>query len=252
MLAGTDSAGTALRVPVDSAATAVPWQLVALRPGASLDDVVAASDSNESTEYDPVFGGRARDADPAASDLGTVRALFAAASRPYLSSAVPWLFWALVLPTTALLTERVARAKGAPGVLGLWSVAILVGGAVEALFLYRNRRRSGGGSPLGSWAMTLQGNLSLVAVALSIALVVADRTDLLPGLWLLLLGHSLFTLGSLAFRPQRTAGIVYQLGGVAALVPGAPALVAFAVASALGNLWIAIGVMRRDERAPRV
>ena len=41
--------------------------------------------------------------------------------------------------------------------------AILAGGAVEAIFLFRNRRPR---SRLGSWAMTLQGNLSLVAVAL--------------------------------------------------------------------------------------
>jgi hypothetical protein len=201
------------------------------------------------SEYDPVFGGGGKEAEPGASDLGTVRELFAAASRPYLSSAFPWLFWAIVLPATALATERVARARGAAGVLGLWSAAILVGGAVEAFFLYRNRRRLGGGSPLGSWAMTLQGNLSLVAVALSIALVLAERTALLPGLWLLVLGHSLFTLGSLAFRPQRTAGIVYQLGGAVALIPGAPAMLAFAVATALGNLWIAIGVARRDDAA---
>ncbi len=202
------------------------------------------------SEYDPVFGGKAREIEPAASDLGTVRALFAAASRPYLSSPLPWFFWALVLPAAALATEPIARAKGAPGVLGLWSGAILIGGAVEAFFLYRNRRQLGGGSPLGSWAMRLQGNLSLVAVALSIALLFAERSDLLPGLWLLLLGHSLFTLGSLAFRPQRTAGIVYQLGGAVALFPGAPALLAFAVATALGNLWIAIGVMRRESWAP--
>jgi hypothetical protein len=198
------------------------------------------------SEYDPVFGGRAPEVEPSESDLGTVRALFAAASRPYLSSAIPWFFWALLLPATALVTERIARTRGAPGVLGLWSAAILVGGAVEAFFLYRNRRRLGGGSPLGSWAMTLQGNLSLVAVALSIALVLAERPDLLPGLWLLILGHSLFTLGSLAFRPQRTAGIVYQLGGAVALFPGAPALLALAVATALGNLWIGIGVIRRE------
>ena len=198
------------------------------------------------SEYDPVFGGRAREVEPSANDLGTVRGLFAAASRPYLSSAIPWFFWALLFPATALATERMARAKGAPGVLGLWSAAILVGGAVEAFFLYRNRRRLGGGSPLGSWAMTLQGNLSLVAVALSIALVLAERPDLLPGLWLLILGHSLFTLGSLAFRPQRTAGILYQLGGAVALFPGAPALLVFAIATALGNLWIAVGVLRRD------
>jgi hypothetical protein len=198
------------------------------------------------SEYDPVFGGERAAGEAAATDLATVRELFAAASRPYLSSALPWFVWAAILPAAALTTERVARAAGAAGVLGLWSGAILLGGAVEAFFLYQNRRRLGGGSPLGSWAMTLQGNLSLVAVAVSIALVLAERADLLPGLWLLLLGHSLFTLGSLAFRPQRTAGIVYQLGGAAALFPGAPALLLFALATALGNLWIALGVARRE------
>ena len=201
------------------------------------------------SEYDPVFGGGAREVEPEATDLATVRSLFSAASRAYLSSAVPWLFWAIVLPGAALATGRAVRAAGAPGVLGLWSATILLGGAVEMLFLVRFRKRLGRGSPLSSWAMTLQGNLSLVAVALSLALVLADRPDLLPGLWLLLLGHSLFTLGSLAFRPQRTAGIVYQLGGAAALVPGVPPLLAFAAATALGNLWIAIGVARRASDA---
>ena len=199
------------------------------------------------SEYDPLFGGRASDAEPGANDLATVRELFAAASRPYLSSSLPWLFWAALLPCAALLTERALAAAGAPGVLGLWSGAILLGGGVEMLSLYRQRRRLGRGSPLSSWAMTLQGNLSLVAVALSIALVVADSAHLLPGLWLLILGHSLFTLGGLAFRPQRTAGIVYQLGGAAALVPGVPALAVFAAATALGNLWIAVGVLTRDS-----
>jgi len=212
------------------------------------------------SEYDPVFGGGAKEAEPGANDLVAVRELFAAASRPYLSSPWPWLFWALILPGAALATASALRAAGAPGVLGLWSGTILLGGAAEMIFVYRSRRRVGRGSPLSSWAMTLQGNLSLVAVALSIALVLAERGDLLPGLWLLVLGHSLFTLGSLAFRPQRTAGIVYQLGGAAALVPGVPALAVFAAATALGNLWIAVGVIRRDSaligkdgalRAPR-
>jgi hypothetical protein len=98
--------------------------------------------------------------------------------------------------------------------------------------------------------MTLQGNLSLVAVALSIALVAAEEARLLPGLWLLLLGHSLFTLGGLAFPPQRTAGVVYQVGGAAALLPGLPELLLFAAATALGNLWIAIGVVRLLRRPP--
>jgi hypothetical protein len=198
------------------------------------------------SEYDPVFGRGSSEAEATANDLATVRGLFAAASRPYLSSPVPWLVWATLLPGAALATDRALAAAGAPGVLGLWSGAILLGGAVEMLFLYRSRRRVGRGSPLSSWAMTLQGNLSLVAVALSIALVLVESAHLLPGLWLLVLGHSLFTLGSLAFRPQRTAGIVYQLGGAAALGPGVPALAVFAVATALGNLWVAVGIARRE------
>ena len=67
------------------------------------------------------------------------------------------------------------------------------------------------------------------------------------GLWLLLLGHSFFALGGLAFAPMRFAGIVYQLGGVAALVPGVRSLTAFAIATAIGNLWIGLGVWRSDR-----
>ena len=199
------------------------------------------------SEYDPVFGPR----EPLARrrDLEAARELFASAGRPYLSSPLPWFAWAVLLPAAALTTERAARAGGYPAVLAVWSAAILLGGGVEAGFLYRNRRRLGASS-LGSWAMTLQGNLSLVAVALSAALVAADLPRLLPGLWLLLLGHSLFTLGGLAFGPQRTAGVVYQIAGAAALLPGLPALAILAAATAIGNLWIGIGVLRRARRPP--
>lgn len=196
------------------------------------------------SEYDPVFTGRSRGDDPA-SDLARARELFAQASRPYLSSSVPWLVWAAILPAAALATPRIAAAASYPGVLGLWSGAIIVGGIVESVYLFRGRRRSGGGSPLGSWAMTLQGNLSLVAVALSAVLLATGNGRFLPGAWLLLLGHSLFGLGGLAFQPQRTAGILYQAGGVAALVPGFPALWIFAAATAAGNLWVAFGIARR-------
>jgi len=197
---------------------------------------------NAPSAYEPVFRQR-REGD--SDDLETARELFEAASRPYLRSAVPWFVWALVLPAAALATESAAARRGAPGVLALWSVAILVGGACEGYFLYRGRA-SRERSRLGSWAMTLQGNLSLVAVTLSAALVAVDRPRLLPGLWLLLLGHSLFALGGLAFRPQRTAGILYQIGGVVALLPAVPELLVFAATSLIGNLWIGVGVVRRD------
>lgn len=198
-----------------------------------------------SSEYDPVFGsggpGRAAEA-----DLALVRAAFGRASRPYLSSAVPWFGWAALLPAAALLTERARTVAGAPGVLGLWSAAVLVGGAVEGAALLRARRRFGA-TALGGWAMRVQGNLSLVGAALSIALVFAGQEALLPALWLLLLGHSLFTLGGLALPAQRAAGIVYQVGGAVALVPGVPPLAAFAAATAAGNLIVALGVLRRRD-----
>jgi hypothetical protein len=195
------------------------------------------------SEYDPAFGrGEEPDGEPA-RDFAQVRAAFRRASRPYLSSPVPWVGWALALPAAALATPRAAAARGAAGVLLVWSAAILLGGAIEGLTLLAARRRFGG-SPLGSWAMRTQGNLSLVGAALSVALVLADRPQLLPALWLLLLGHSLFSLGGLALRAQRIAGVVYQIGGIAALLPGVPPLPAFAAATCLGNLIVAVGVLR--------
>jgi hypothetical protein len=140
-------------------------------------------------------------------------------------------------------------------VLALWSATILLGGAIEGLALLRARRRRQPG-PLGTWAMRVQGNLSLVAVALSALLVWVGQADHLPAVWLLLLGHSFFALGGLAFAPLRTAGVVLQLGGAAALASGvlslaaAPPLALFAAATGAGCGWVAYGLWRRrrDER----
>jgi hypothetical protein len=195
------------------------------------------------SEYDPLFPD-ASSSSHVPSDLATVRAAFVRASRPYLSSPWSWVGWAMALPAAALTTPAAAAERGAGGVVGLWCLAILVAGALEGALLLGARRRLGG-SPLGSWAMTIQGNLSLVGAALSLALVFAGAARLLPAVWLLLLGHSLFVLGGLALPAMRAAGIVYQVGGVAALVPGVPPLTAFAVATAVGNLWIAVGVARQ-------
>ncbi|MBP1642906.1 MAG: hypothetical protein H6Q03_1575 [Acidobacteria bacterium] len=195
-----------------------------------------------SSEYDPAFGAGPPDG-AARDDLAGVQAAFRRASRPYLSSPLPWFAWAALLPGAALATGRVAAAGGVPAVLALWSLTVLAGGLVEGTVLLSARRRLGS-SALGAWAMRVQGNLSLVGAALSIALLAAGREALLPALWLLLLGHSLFALGGLALGAQRLAGIVYQVGGVAALVPGVPPLIAFALATAAGNLVVAFGVLR--------
>ena len=201
--------------------------------------------SPERSAYDPVFGA---DEPPAlAADAEQARAAFARASRAYLASPLPWLVWALLLPAAALSTPAALGRAREAGVLLVWSVAILVGGAVEGLALVGARRRAGGG-PLGAWAMRVQGNLSLAALALSAALVWAGAPELLPGLWLLLLGHSFFALGGLALGALRAAGVVYQIGGVVALVPGMPSLACFAAATALGNVWVAVGIARRLRR----
>ena len=199
-------------------------------------------DTARRSEYDAIFepdGSPETEADESA-----VARAFVTASKPYLSTPWSWFAWALVLPAAALATPTAATLGRELGVAILWTIAIVVGGAIEGFFLLRNRSRARR-SRWSSWAMALQGNLSLVAVALSAALLWLGAADLLPGLWLLLLGHSFFALGGLAFRPMRAAGIFYQLGGVAALIPGGRPLFAFAIATALGNLWIGLGVWRR-------
>lgn len=178
-----------------------------------------------------------------------MRASFAAAARPFLSSPWTWLGWAVVLPAAALLTPRFSRRPGS--VLFLWSAAILAGGLVELLAI-RRRRGLAGRSPLASWALSLQGNLSLVGLVLSGVLLAAGRPDLLPGLWCLVLGHSFYALGGLAFRPMRTAGLLFQLGGLAALLPWLPPLPTFAVTAAVACGWLAWGVARRADDAREI
>lgn len=134
------------------------------------------------------------------------------------------------------------------GAIVLWSSVILVGGAIEGLTILRQQRRRGR-SLLGAWAMRAQGNLSLVAVLLSGLLFWIDGASYLPALWLLLLGHNLFSLGGLAFAPMRVAGLLYQVGGVVALVPGSRPLWAMATVTALGNFWIGWGVLRDRARS---
>ncbi|HVT16038.1 MAG TPA: hypothetical protein VHQ90_07645 [Thermoanaerobaculia bacterium] len=203
------------------------------------------------SEYDPLFAERRS----AEDDLTPVVELFRAASGPYLRSYWSWLTWAVVLPAAALLTSPALR-RGAAAVLFTWSAAILIGGAVEIVAIRRGGgpgrggaagssiRSRAGRTPLASWALRAQGNLSLVAVVLSLALLWQDLAWMLPGLWLLLLGHSFYTLGGIAFPPFRLYGHAYQLGGLAALWPGGAPLPVFALTAAAANLWMAYAVWR--------
>jgi hypothetical protein len=173
-----------------------------------------------------------------------VRERFAAAARPYLTSPWSWLAWAVVLPAAALATPAAHAAGGPAAVLFLWSGAILAAGAVEVAGHLRSRRRGRGGTALAGWALSVQGNLSLVALALSVLLLWQGLAWVLPALWLLLLGHSLWLLGGLGFPPFRACGLLYQGAGVLALWPGVPPLAVLAAATAAGNLWIAGAIWR--------
>jgi len=198
------------------------------------------------SEYEPLFT-------PARSvedDLEPVRESFRAASRPFLRTPWSWFSWAVLLPAAALATPGALRTFGFVGVLFTWSAVILLGGGVEMGAI----RRAGGGlgssTPLAAWVLRLQGNLSLVAVALSVLLVWQGDAWALPGVWLLLLGHSFYMLGGLSFEPLRTCGILYQIGGLGALWPGGAPLAVFAAATAAGNLWMGVAVWR-ERRQPR-
>ena len=197
------------------------------------------------SEYDPFLApSRPRFE---SSNLELARALFAQASRPYLVSPLPWIAWAVILPSAALLTPSFVRRFEWAGGLLLWSFAILIGGAFELAAV----RRSAGevvSTPLASWAFGVQANLSLVTIALSLLVLWLDQPWALPGLWLLLLGHSLVVLGGLAFPPMRVAGLVYQLGGVAALWPRGEPLLVLAITTGAANLWMAAAIGRQVRR----
>ena len=199
-----------------------------------------------SSEYETLFTG-SRDPDPSA-DLETVRSHFEAASRPYVSSPWPWFCWAAIFPSAALLTRALAGAFGWIGVLLLWSLSILCGGTFEILSI-RAHSRGQRSTALASWVFGVQGNLSLVAIVLSLLLLYLSQAWALPGVWLLVLGHSLFMLGSLSFRPLQRAGIVYQVGGVLALLPAFDSLMVMALATLVANGLVGVSLVARRRPA---
>ena len=195
-----------------------------------------------STEYDPLGSPGTT-----TEDLVTVEELFADAAEPFLASPWTWLAWSVLLPVAALSTPRAVAAGGWPGALALWSGTILLGGAVELAGILRHRDRESA-SGLGRWVLRAQGNLSLVALLLTAALLVAGEARAVPGLWLLLLGHSFFTVGGLGFPPFRPYGVILQLGGAVALWPwGVDPLAVFAGTTFVANLWMTRATVTRQR-----
>lgn len=194
------------------------------------------------SEYEPVFG---RSTDPAAGDdMESVRRTFERAAGPYLASPLPWLVWGVALPAAALASRGVLAAFGPRGVLLLWSLTILAAGAIEAAAYARRRGERPARSTVARWALRSQGNLSLAAVILSIALLVTGQGRLLPAVWLLLLGHSLYSLGGLASPPLKRCGLIYQLGGLVSLWTLSTPEVTFAATTLVGNLSVALSLWR--------
>ena len=197
-----------------------------------------------SSEYDPIRPAPGTPGQDPSLDI--VRQHFETAAGPYLARPWSWLVWSLILPAAALLTPVVLETWNWLGVLFFWSACVILGGAFEAFQIMKGRRE-GGTTTLATWVLRAQGNLSLVALLLSIVALWQGLAWTLPGLWLLLLGHSLFTLGGLASHAMRTAGRLYQVGGLLALLPHGQGLHCFAAATFLGNLWIALSIWRRER-----
>jgi hypothetical protein len=195
-----------------------------------------------SSEYSPIPPRAPLSGEP--TDLERVEALFEKAAAGYLRTPWSWWSWSILLPAAALLTRRVASEAGTVGILLLWSVVILLGGLVEATLILGGRHRYPR-TQIGGWVLRSQGNLSLVAVALSGVLAWRGLPGLVPAVWLLLIGHSFYMVGRLTFVPLRSAGVVFQLGGVVALVPEIDGLVVCAVCTFVGCAWVGLGVRRR-------
>lgn len=205
------------------------------------------------TEYDPVFAATDGEEDapgrPGTEDLDEVKRRFAAASRPFFSTPWSWVAWAVLLPLAALATPLAYAVRAESGVLLLWSLAIFAGGLAE-LFTVGRKGLFRRAPAIAGWAFRQQSNLSIAALVLSAGLLFAGDARLLPALWLLLLGHSLWGLGSLAFRPMAHAGLIFQAAGLAALWPTVPPLVALAAGTGVGCAWMALGVWRSTRFSP--
>ena len=151
--------------------------------------------------------------------------------------------------------RRCGAARGPAAVLLLWSGTILAGGAVEAAAFLRHRRAGG--------------TAASAAPARSPAGCCASRAT--PRWWRWRCRRRWSGTGtrrccpasgssSSATRSTRWAGwrcppfkpygLLLQVGGLAALLPGTPAFAIFAAATGLGNLGMAYAVWRARRHAP--
>jgi hypothetical protein len=151
------------------------------------------------SEYDPIPPRAPLTTDP--SDLERVQELFGKSAGSFLRSPWSWWAWSLILPIAALASREVYPLGGPRAALILWSFFILCGGLIEGAIILSGSRIEAR-TPLSGWVLRSQGNLSLVAVALSALLYWKGLPGYLPAVWLLLVGHSFYVIGRLSFRPM--------------------------------------------------
>jgi hypothetical protein len=101
----------------------------------------------------------------------------------------------------------------------LWSVAALLAAAVEALLYLRLVAKCPGKFITGvEWQLLkCEGLLIVVGAVLSTVLVLRGQGDLLPGLWMLLVGMGYVVTGLFSFSDTWILGLCSCVGGAIAL-----------------------------------
>jgi len=149
----------------------------------------------------------------------------------------------VVMGVVALAASLLAwRVPGRTEWVGVWMAAAVVGLGV-ALVAMSRKAHAAGTTLLGGPGRKFAWNVSpplLVGALVTVALVRADLTGLLPGLWLLLYGAGVVTGGAFSVRVVPTMGFTFMaLGAVALFLP--PSWGDAMMAAGFGGLHILFG-----------
>ena len=151
----------------------------------------------------------------------------------------------IAMGVTALAAGAVSRFARTPEEwLGVWLVGAFVAFSIGLWAMARKARRAGATlfeGPARRFLLTLSPPLA-AGGALTLALERAGRTDLLPGVWLLLYGTAVVTGGAFAVRIVPVMGLLFMLLGCLALLCPASWGDGF-LAAGFGALQIGFGVV---------
>jgi hypothetical protein len=126
--------------------------------------------------------------------------------------------------------------------LTVWITAAVVAGAISGVAIRRKARRAGQSlvdGPARRFTLAFVPALAAGAV-LTVALVAAGQTALLPGTWLVLYGAAIAAGGALSVRPVPIMGCAFiALGALCFALPAQ--LQQFALAAGFGGVHLAFG-----------